>query len=110
MTENNESIVKDTTPILNKYVVDNLYRVDNKIYNSLVIDNQMALFKCEDNVFKGNLIYAYNYENTDFKYTQCHLLMWFCSNKPLYLFRLSPFTFPFYVKMMSNLKLTDKIV
>ena len=110
LIDNNDNLVRDNPPLLDKHVVNNLYRVDNKIYNNLVIDNQMALFKCADNVFKGNYIFAYNYEHPAFKYTQCHLLMWFCSNKPLYLFRLNPFQFPYYVKMMSNLQLTDKIV
>ena len=106
----NESVVIDSTPILNKEVVKNLYRVDNKIYNKQVLDSRNALFKCEDNIYKNNYVYAFNYENKQYKYTQCHLLMWFCSDRPLYLFRLNPFTFPMYIKMMDRLQLTDKMI
>ena len=107
---NNESVINDITPLLNKQVVTNLYRVDNKIYNKQVLDNRNALFKRQDNIYKDNYVYAYNYENQRYKYAQCHLLMWFCSDRPLYIFRLNPFTFPFYIKLLSNLQLTDKIV
>ena len=64
-----ESIVRHGAPILDKNVVNHLYRVDNKIYNKFVLDNQMPLFKCKDDVFKDNIIYAYNYENTAYIYT-----------------------------------------
>ena len=107
---NNESVINDSTPLLTKEVVKHLYRVDNRIYNKQVLDNRNALFKCEDNIYNDNYVYAYNYENQQYKYTQCHLLMWFCSDRPLYLFRLNPFTFPFYIKLLSSLQSTNKIV
>ena len=59
----NESVINDSTPLLNKQVVKHLYRVDNKICNKQVLDNKGALFKCEDNIYKYNYVDAYNYEN-----------------------------------------------
>ena len=83
----------DVAPWLSDEIVADIARDGDLIYNKNDKENPL-IFKCY-NEFKpseNNIIYCYNYENTDYKYRDKGYNLYFCCNKPMVLFRTAPFT------------------
>jgi hypothetical protein len=112
LSKNNKRVIEtqsacassgDYVLYLEDYNLSNLLRIGDKVYDKIKELEEEVFFKFFNPLFADTLIYCCNYDNKDFKYVKHKFNMFFCSNKPLLLFGIKPFTLQQYYMLLSNI-------